>query len=90
MLLTNEIKFDSTTYAEDSIVPQAVAKFIRFSSQIHQNFPMQVANTQLILQDLAIDLDQLTELEDDSIFNIESLPSEIVGLSSDTLATLRF
>ena len=46
--------------------------------------------TQLYLQDLAIDLDQLTELENDSIFSTETLPSEIVGIGSDFLATVRF
>ena len=36
--------------------------------------PYQVSKSQVFLQDYSIDLDKLTEIYDDSIFNIEPLP----------------
>ena len=45
------------------------------NTQFKSSIPFQVTSTQLYLQDLrAVDLDDLTELEDASVFKLEQLP----------------
>ena len=76
-MLTNERKFDSFQYGKESIVPQTKVEYIRFSPFLPQEFAYEVFMTRLNLQDLAIDLDQLTELEDFTVFNMNPKPSTI-------------
>ena len=44
------------------------------NSQVQQTTPFKVLTTQLYLQDMFINLDDLTELQDESIFKLEMLP----------------
>ena len=44
------------------------------NSQVQQITPFQISSTRLLLQDEAINLDELTELEDASIFKLDLMP----------------
>lgn len=45
------------------------------NTQFKQTIPFQISSTQLYLQDLrSLDLDDLTEMEDSSVFKLEQLP----------------
>ena len=74
LLLSNQIRFDSSQYSEESIVPESRLLWLNTSnkSQLEQTF--YVKKTYLNSQDLAIDLDQLTELENSEIFKLNRMP----------------
>lgn len=78
LLLKNEIRFDSTRYSEESIISESRLDWLRVITKQQQNLTYQIQKTRLQLQDLMIDLDQITELEDSSVFSMEKQPIEFV------------
>ena len=64
LLLSNQIRFDSSQYYEDSVIRESRLLWLNTSnkSQLEQTF--YVKKTKINLQDLAIDLDHYTELVD--------------------------
>ena len=76
LMYYNQIRFDSRKYFEESVVLESSVEWIKVNSQIQTVQPFKVSKTQLLLQDHRFfDLDSLTELEDASIFKLESMPS---------------
>ena len=90
LLLINQIRFDSERYGEESIVPESRVDWIRVSTKIQFEQPYSVKKTRLQLQDLHIDLDQLTELEDSSIFKFEKLPPQIINNRQEVMQMVSF
>ena len=48
--------------------------WVPVNSQIQQTIPFKVSSTQLYLQDIPINLDEITELDDASVFKLEPQP----------------
>ena len=48
--------------------------WVPVNSQIQQTIPFKISSTQLYLQDDAINLDEITELDNASVFKLESQP----------------
>ena len=48
--------------------------WVPVNSQIQQTIPFKISSTQLYLQDEAINLDELTELDDASVFKLDIQP----------------
>ena len=71
MLLYNQKRFDPNRYLEDSIIPEAKSLWIPINTQWQQNIGYRISKTHIFLQDRDIDLDELTLMEDDSIFKVE-------------------
>lgn len=70
LLLFNEKYFDSNQYEESSIVSAARVKWFTINTQVQQQIPMQITKSQIFLQDKNVDLDDLTEIYDNSIFSL--------------------
>ena len=69
MFLANQNRFDFQQYGKDSIIKESTIHVAPLGLwQTRQYFT--VSKTKLELQDLAIDLDDLTVLEDTSIFRL--------------------
>lgn len=71
VLLRNRIRFDSSQFSTDAIVRESVTDWHRISTEAKFEVPYSVVKATLQLQDLAVNLDDLTELEDSSIFDVE-------------------
>ena len=69
-ILSNQLSFDFQKYGEDAIVMESNLHQIWLGNwQSYQL--LSVSKTELSLQDLAIDLDELTELQDSSVFRLK-------------------
>ena len=68
VLYSNQIRFDSTKYGPDAIIKEAKTSWLAINTQVQSQIPYQVSSTQLFLQDEMINLDELTELSDGSVF----------------------
>ena len=64
----NEIRFESTLYGEESIIKESRMDWMRLSASNQLEFPQRLSMSKLSLQDLLIDLDEITELKSTSIF----------------------
>ena len=58
----NERRFDSNQFLYDSIVSKAHMKWIPVNTQVRQSLPFKVKKQEIFLQDLYIDLDDVTEI----------------------------
>ena len=76
LMLYNQKRFDSSKYQKDSIVQEAKSIWIPVNTQWQQTIGYQISKTHIFLQDQAIDLDDLTLIEDDSIFKVEKLANQ--------------
>lgn len=74
IFLFNEKYFDSNQYEENAIVEQGKILWLQVNTQVQQMLPYKISKTQIFLQDKDIDLDDLTEIYDSSIFQVEALP----------------
>ena len=69
---SNQIKFDSRKYGEEAIVSESILTIHPLSSK--KNFlsqPYKVSLTRLLLQDLIVNLDDITKFDDSSVFKLE-------------------
>ena len=76
LLLYNQVRFDSNFYGQEAIRRESQIKWITINTQIQMSSPYTLSQTQLFLQDQAINLDDLTELDDNTIFKLEPLPAQ--------------
>ena len=91
LLLHNQIRFDPELYGIESIIRESRIKWISISTQMQQEFPFVVTMSELQLQDLALDLDSITELEDSSVFRLDSLsPRSAEAEGSSLVSQLSF
>ena len=71
LFANNEIRFDATKYGEESIIRDATTSWFNVLSKNTRSIPMKVTKTVTDLQDKYIDLDELTEYENDSLLKYE-------------------
>ena len=68
------MRFDSESYNEEAIVPETRSIWLPVNTQVQQTIPFKLATSLLFLQDRFINLDELTELEDDTVFRFKIEP----------------
>ena len=73
-MLYNQIRFDMSFLKEDSIKKESRVEWVQINTQVRQTYPYQITQTHLFLQDDAVNLDDLTEFSDPTVFNFEGLP----------------
>lgn len=71
----NQIRFDSLKYGLESVKQESHMKWLGINTQQQTTIPFEVRTTKLLLQDEVINLDDFTELEDETVFRLEQLPS---------------
>ena len=64
LLLSNQIRFDSSRYSEESIVKESRLLWLNTNTENQLEQTFYIRKTFINLQDLAIDLDHYTELVD--------------------------
>ena len=99
-LLHNQIRFDSQKFGHDSIIKESAMMFIPVSTQSQLQRKLEVQRTELKLQDLVVDLDEITELTNSQVFSLKdvgTIPYEydntvfsvLIGGSNDQLVIER-
>ena len=73
LMLKNQIRFDATAYANQSIKEESITEWIEILSKGHRTIPMQVTKSDVDLQDRYINLDEATEILNDSLFKFEMI-----------------
>ena len=69
-LLSNQIRFDFEKYGKDSIMKESKLNISVLGNL--QNFKLlEISQTEVALQDLAINMDEVTELQDSSLFQLK-------------------
>ena len=74
-LLSNQVRFENSILGEQSIIPESRLFWVSINKQLSLVYPFEVKTTMVNLQDELVNLDELTELEDPSIFSLHELPS---------------
>lgn len=69
--LSNRIRFDPTLFGEEAVIQESEFFWEPISTQVQQEMVFEVQRTELQLQDLPINLDDLTELTDSSVFKVK-------------------
>ena len=69
------MRFDTRYFGEEAIINESKIMWVPVNTQIQQTIPFLVSTTELFLQDVkSINLDDLTELSDSSVFKFEQKP----------------
>ena len=68
-ILSNQIRFDFEKYGSESIIQESSIESIILGDWQSRQF-FEISRTQLALQDLVFNLDEVTELEDSSVFRL--------------------
>ena len=71
----NQVRFEQSKFGPEAIVRESKLMWNFVNTQAQVSLPHQLSQTQLYLQDAVINLDDLTELADASIFKLDQLPS---------------
>lgn len=74
LLIFNQVRFDSTLYGYNSIIPETRSIWLPINTQAQQTVPFKVATTHSYLQDMFVNLDSLTEIEDERVFRFNLEP----------------
>ena len=89
-MLYNQIRFDSRQYGQESITFESRIKWLRVDTQTRKTYPFSFLSTRVILQDEYINLDDLTELEDPSLFKMLELQPKPYEADTETLMDITF
>ena len=84
----NRIRFDAQKFGAEAIVQESEFMWNAISTQIQQEAVYKVSRTELQLQDLHIDLDEVTELVDSSAFKLEQVQMRPFEWSPATVMAL--
>ena len=71
VLLKNEVRFDQKRNGREAIIEESTVEMIQIDPFNKSMFPYQVSITELSLQDMALDLDDLTLYENKNVFKVE-------------------
>ena len=71
LLMSNQIRFEPKVFGEESIITESTVAWYRPSVQKQEGIIFEIVRTKLELQDLFVNLDEITELEDTSVFEIK-------------------
>ena len=72
--LSNKIRFDFAKYGKDSIIKESTLKLSVLGSWQNRKI-FEISQTELALQDLAINMDEVTEMQDSSLFQLKEVGS---------------
>ena len=67
-VIKNEKLFDANKYGLESIVEQCTITWLSINTQVRQSIPYKISMSTLFLQDRDVDLDDITEIMDNSMF----------------------
>lgn len=81
-MLHNQIRFDSEKFGSESIIQESTIVKFEFSQKVQLTYPLAISKTELFLQDKAIDLDDLTELQDASVFKFQKQQIRIRNIAA--------
>ena len=70
LLLSNQIRFNPLLYGRESIIKESTLTWNKVSIQKQEGLIFEVQRSELELQDLLFDLDELTMLQDQSVFSV--------------------
>ena len=73
-LLSNEIRFDSEQKGLSAIIKESTLTWYPVSYQMQLRYPHQISMSKLFSQDEAVNMDDLTEMENGEIFRLTRLP----------------
>ena len=73
LILVNEVVFDNAAFGAESIVRQSNMIWRRVNPHFTETTPFKVSQKSLELQDLLLDLDAFTVLEDTTVFQLEEM-----------------
>ena len=76
LLYYNQIRFNSFLYGKEAITPEAQLNWLSVNTQMQTLIPFNVFTTELLLQDELVNLDDLTELKDQTVFRLKQLPTK--------------
>lgn len=76
MLLYNEVRFESELFGDEAIVPETRVIWTPINSHNPTKVSFKLLTTQLELQDEFVNMDELTELEDASVFSLIEQPAK--------------
>ena len=73
-VLSNQIRFDFEKYGKDSIIKESTLKLSLLANWQNRKI-FEISQTELALQDLAFNFDEVTELRDSSLFQLKEVGS---------------
>ena len=82
ILLTNQIRFDSIYYRSESVRQESILSWLPINPVMRIRDSFRVVKTEVELQDLHVDLDDVTVFGADSLFELKMQPSRVVGEAS--------
>lgn len=84
-MLYNQIRFDNKFFGLDSIKKESQMAWIRINTKVRETLPYSIVRTELELQDEYINLDEITKIENSSVFSIKELPSRPYNFDDDVV-----
>lgn len=70
-LMSNRKRFDFRNFGEASLIKESTLLWTAVTTQVQSEMPFKVTRTEVQLQDLMFNFDELTELQDDGVFKFE-------------------
>ena len=70
----NEIIFDAKKIGEEAVVRKSRLMWNPINTQFQSSLVQKLQLASIDLQDMMVDLDSLTEIEDESLFSLERFP----------------
>ncbi len=74
IIVYNEIIFDANKLGEATIVKKSTVEFNPINTQFQTSYVYKLQLSSVELQDSVLDLDSLTEIEDDNLFALTKMP----------------
>ena len=75
-MLYNQKRFQPQKYGEESVVAESNGVWLPVNTHFQQTIPYRISKTQVELQDEHVDLDDLTLIEDDTVFKLDKLANQ--------------
>ena len=90
LIYHNQVRFEPRKYGDEAIVPESIIHWIIVNTQSRTTIPYKITTTKLLLQDAIINLDDITELEDSSIFSFDRQPVRSYEKDVDIVMNIAF
>ena len=90
LMLNNQIRFDSTLFGSESIIMESRISWFRVSAFVQYDYPFKVQRTEVLLQDKIADLDEITQLNDSSLFKLVRQPTRPEDRVKDIIMVISF
>lgn len=89
-LMSNRIRFDYRMFGEESLIKESTLVWTAVQTQIQTEMPFKITRTEVQLQDMAVNFDDLTELLDDGVFKLELQQPRPYERFKDTVMAVSF